>query len=430
MNLKANKANPFYKTILSNGLRLIAVPRSGMTVTVLVLVEAGSKYETKDVNGISHFLEHMCFKGTEKRPRSLDITSELDRMGARYNAFTSHEYTGYYAKAAPEHIEKMLDIVSDIYTGPVFQEEEIQKEKGVIIEEINMYEDLPMAKVHDVFMALLYGDQPAGWSVIGEKEVIGALTRDNFLSYRSHHYVAGSTIVVVAGEFDERGMASRVEKHFSKLARTVKRGKEKTEEKQNKPEVAVHFKETDQTHIILGVRGYSVHDERKYALEMVSEVLGGGMSSRLFQRIREELGAAYYVRTGTDLYTDHGYLALFSGVDRQKLQSVIEVALEEFNRIKREPVENTELERAKEHFIGNFIQRLETSDELASFYGIEEVLTNKLLAPEEIIEKIRRVGAKEMQEVARDVFRKENLNLAMLGPVRESGKFEEILNKV
>jgi len=173
-----------------------------------------------------------------------------------------------------------------------------------------------------------------------------------------------------------------------------------------------------------------VHDERKYALEMVSEVLGGGMSSRLFQRIREELGAAYYVRTGTDLYTDHGYLALFSGVDRQKLQSVIEVALEEFNRIKREPVENTELERAKEHFIGNFIQRLETSDELASFYGIEEVLTNKLLAPEEIIEKIRRVGAKEMQEVARDVFRKENLNLAMLGPVRESGKFEEILNKV
>lgn len=417
------------KITLPNGLRLITAPRSGMTTTVLVLVEAGSKYETKDINGISHFLEHMCFKGTEKRPRSLDITSELDRIGARYNAFTSHEYTGYFAKAAPEHIEKMLDIVSDIYTGSVFPEAEIQKEKGVIIEEINMYEDLPMAKVHDVFMALLYGDQPAGWRIIGEKEAISALTRDNFLSYRSNTYVANSTIVIVAGEFDERGIVSRVEKYFSKLARAPKHGKEKTEEKQTKPEIALHFKETDQTHLILGVRGYSARDERKYALEMVSEILGGGMSSRLFQKIREELGAAYYVRTDTDLYTDHGYLALFSGVDRQKLQSVIEAALEEFARIKHELVENAELERAKEHFIGNFIQGLETSDELANFYGIEEVLARELLAPEDVIHKIRRVSAKEVQEVARDIFRKENLNLAMLGPVSESGKFEDTLNK-
>lgn len=419
----------FQKTTLSNGLRFITVPRAGMTTTVLVLVEAGSKYETKDINGLSHFLEHMCFKGTEKRPKSIDITSALDRIGARYNAFTSHEYTGYYAKAAPEHLETMLDLVSDLYIGPVFHDEEIRKEKGVIVEEINMYEDLPMSKVHDVFMSLLYGDQPAGWSIAGTKDVVRALTRDHFLAYRGGHYVAGATIVVVAGEFDEKAVVSRAEQYFSSLPRSTKPEKARTTEAQSKPEVAVHFKETDQTHLILGVRGYSVFDERKYALEMVSEVLGGGMSSRLFQRIREELGAAYYVRTETDLYTDHGYLALFSGVDHLKLEKVIEVALEEFKMLKDKPIASEELERAKEHFIGNFIQGLETSDELAGFYGIEEALTRATLTPEEIIAKIRRVSKEEIQSIASDIFRKERLNLAVLGPVKDKEKFEKILDK-
>ena len=323
----------FKKITLANGLRVILVPQEGPATTVLVLVEAGSKYEEKRINGLSHFLEHMCFKGTSKRPRAIDIAGELDSIGSEYNAFTSHEWTGYFAKAQYKHTAKILDVVSDLYLNPVFDEKEIEKEKGVIIEELNMYEDTPQRKVADLFLELLYGDQPAGWDVGGKKEIIRTLNREDFLKYRSANYVAKATVVVVAGNFQEKEVLKDIEKHFGGISTGEKAGKPKTLEAQDKPEILVRHKQSDQTHLIIGCRTFSAFDPRKYALDILADILGGGMSSRLFQKVREELGAAYYVRAGTDLFTDHGYLAVSAGVEHTKLNIVIEAILGELKRI-------------------------------------------------------------------------------------------------
>ena len=208
----------FSKKVFKNGLRVITVPmRDNPTITVLVLVEAGSKYEEKKVNGISHFLEHMCFKGTTKRSKAIDISKELDALGSQYNAFTAQEYTGYYAKSDAKHFKKIFDIVSDIYLNSTFPEAEMQREKGVIIEEINMYEDLPQRHVQDLMMKLLYGDQPAGWNIAGEKKNILNMKRDDFINYHQKHYLPEATALIVAGEITEKQVMSEVNKIFGKL---------------------------------------------------------------------------------------------------------------------------------------------------------------------------------------------------------------------
>jgi predicted Zn-dependent peptidase len=419
---------PFKKITLNNGLRIILVPKDdSFSTTVLVLVEAGSKYETKEINGLSHFLEHMCFKGTEKRPHAIDITSELDSIGASYNAFTGQEYTGYFAKAEPRHLDIILDVISDIYLNQIFDPKEINKERGVIIEEINMYEDLPMRRVQELFMALLYGDQPAGWDIAGRKEVIKNLAQGDFLKYRSAHYLAQSTIVIIAGKFDDQKIVKDVERIFGGVKTGPKSSKTKTTEQQENPGVLLRHKETDQTHLVLGVRAFDIFDQRKYALELLGDILGGGMSSRLFEKIRNEMGAAYYVRAGEDLFTDHGYLEASAGIDHNKIESVIEAILEEFRKLEREPLKQEELLRAQEHLVGNLMLGLETSDALAGFYGGQEVIKREIETPEKYAEKIRGVKTEEIQAVAQDIFQNNRLNLAVIGPLKNQEKLEKVL---
>jgi len=418
----------YKKTILDNGLRVITVPMpDSLTTTVLVLVEAGSKYETKEINGLSHFLEHMCFKGTKKRPKSIDISSELDAIGAVYNALTGMEYTGYFAKARPIHFGNILDVVSDIYLNPVFEPVEIDKERGVIIEEINMYEDLPMRRVQELFTTLLYGDQPAGWDIAGRKEVIKKLTRDDFLKYRKAHYLGQSSLVVVAGKFNEEEVIEKVKRAFAEIGISKKTQKIKTIEYQEKPEVLLKNKATDQTHLVLGVRAFDIFDEHRYILEVLSDILGGGLSSRLFQKIREEMGAAYYVSADAELFTDHGYLAASAGVDHNKIDQVIEAMLEEFKRLAEKSVENKELERAKEHLIGRLIIGLETSDQLSAFYGAQEIVTRKIISPQDTIKKIQKVKSEEIVSVAKEIFQNQKLNLAIIGPFKEKQRFEKAI---
>lgn len=417
----------FNKITLENGLRIITAPKSdSLATTVLVLVEAGSKYETKDINGLSHFLEHMCFKGTGKRPRSIDIASELDGIGAVSNAFTSQEYTGYFAKAESKYFDSILDIVSDIYLHPIFETKEIDKERGVIIEEINMYEDLPMRRVHELFSNLLYGDQPAGWDIAGRKEVIQKLKRDDFIKYQQNHYLANSTLVVVAGNFDEKEAIKKIKNSFSGIKISEKTQKIATKEHQEKPEIMLKQKDSDQTHLVLGVRAYGIFDKRKYVLEVLGEILGGGMSSRLFQKIREEMGAAYYVGADSDLYTDHGYLAVSAGIDNSKIESVLSAILEEFQRIARELVEDKELQRVKDRIVGHLSLSLETSNQLANFFGGQEILTRQIITLEEISKKIQAVTAEEIMAVAEDIFKNNKLNLAIIGPFADKAKFESI----
>ncbi len=419
----------FKKIVLDNGLRIILVPEAqSLATTVLILVEAGSKYETKEINGLSHFLEHMCFKGTKKRPTSIDISSELDSIGAFYNAFTSMESTGYFAKSRPEHFDTILDVVSDIFLNQIFDLKEIDKERGVIIEEINMYEDLPMRRVQESFTTLLYGDQPAGWDVAGRKEVIKKLTREDFLKYHNEHYLSQSSLVVIAGKFDETEAVEKIKAVFADVKLGKKTPKIKTLDQQDKPGVLLKTKKTDQTHLVLGVRTFDIFDERCYGLEVLADILGGGLSSRLFQKIREEMGAAYYVDADADLLTDHGYLAISAGIDHNKINEVIKATLEEFKKLTAELISEKELERAKNHLIGHLILGLETSDRLAWFYGAREILTKKIITPQELTKKIQEVKSEKIREIAKDIFQDSKLNLALIGPFEESARFEKILS--
>lgn len=410
----------FERFLLPNGVRVIFVPNpQSLATTVAVLVEAGSKYETKELNGISHFLEHMCFKGTAKRPRPIDIASELDGLGAEYNAFTGQEWTSYYAKVKNESFHRALDIVADLYLHPTFNAEEIEKEKGVIIEEINMYEDLPQRRVGEFFMELVYGDQPAGWSIAGEKDVIRRIARDDFLKYRGGHYLPQATTVVIAGGFDVAKAKQDVAAHFGIISEGEKGKKPKVVEEQKEPHELIRFKQVDQTHLVLGFRAFDIKDPRRYALTLLADILGGGMGSRLFQRVREELGAAYYVRAETDLYSDHGLLTMSAGVTHEKLRDVIKVGLEEFMRFTKEPVGAEDLDRAKRHVTGQFVLSLETSDTQGYFYGGQEVMGIPLVTPEEYVAKVLSVTTEEIQKVAKDLFTADRLNLALIGPYKD-----------
>lgn len=416
------------KTVLANGLRVITIPKKDdLATTFLVLVEAGSKYEEKSHSGISHFLEHMCFKGTAKRPSALHIAGELDGLGAEYNAFTSQEYTGYFAKVEAHKIDVALDIVSDLYLNPLFSANEIAKEKGVVVEELNMYEDQPMKKINDYFMELLYGDQPAGWDVGGTKAVVRGLTKEGLEAYRAAHYLPQATVVVVAGAFDESEMLKKIEIAFDAMPQGAKADKLAVREAQDAPKIMFIPKKVDQTHIMIGCRAFSGLDDRRFALEVLSDVLGGGMSSRLFQKVREELAAGYYVRASADLFTDHGFLAVNAGVDRERTKEVVEAVLEEMKRLVDDPVGDTELQRAKNHLIGRIILGLEASDELASFYGVQEIGGEPLMSPAELVERIGRVTPADIQVVAREIFVNERLNMAVIGPEGETQSFQEIL---
>ncbi|KKR70463.1 MAG: Processing protease [Candidatus Nomurabacteria bacterium GW2011_GWB1_40_7] len=418
----------FTKKVLKNGLRLVTIPmKDNPTATVLVLVEAGSKYEEKKVNGISHFLEHMCFKGTTKRPKAIDISKELDTLGSQYNAFTAQEYTGYYAKSDAKHFRKIFDVVSDIYLNSIFPETEMEKEKGVIIEEINMYEDMPQRHVQDLIMELLYGDQPAGWNIAGEKKNILKMKREDFVKYKRQHYLPEATVLIVAGSVTEKEVMKEVKKVFGKISRGKKISKIKTREIQKKPEVLVSFKKTDQTHFVLAVRTHDLFSKKNATLSVLGGVLGGGMSSRLFQKLREEMGVGYYVRAYNDAFTDHGFFQVSAGVDNKRIEEVIKAVLDECNKLKIYEISEEELNKVKEYLIGNMKLSLESSDDIANFYGGQELLKRELKSTQEKAEEIRKVTAGEIQNLAKDIFKNEKLNLALIGPFKEKASFLKIL---
>lgn len=416
------------KKILPNGMRMIAVPmKDNPTVTVLVLVETGSKYEDKAKNGISHFLEHMCFKGTATRPNTSDLSKELDALGCAYNAFTGQEFTGYYAKGKADDVAHLLDIIADLYLNPLLKIEEIEKEKGVIVDEINMYDDLPMQKVHEVWMKLLYGDQPAGWAITGERDVVRAMTQKDFIEYRKAHYVAGATTVVISGNINAAKIFKDIAKKFKGITETKKKTKKKTLDAQNGPAVAVQHKETDQSHLILGVRSFPAGDKRNPILSVLSGVLGSGMSSRLFRKIRDEMGVGYYVNAGNTSFTDHGYLAVAAGVANNRMEEVVRAILVEFKNLKDEIVGEEELSKVKEHLVGMMYLGLEASDELAEYYGVQEILRHEFKTPKERERLIRAVTAKDVRTMARKLFVEKNLNLALIGPFKNEGELKALL---
>lgn len=414
---------PYTKTKLKNGLRAIAVPvKNAKSVTVLILVGPGSKYETKDINGMSHFLEHMFFKGTKKRPNTLKISETLDMVGGQYNAFTSKEVTGFWAKVDKKDTNLALDWISDMFLNSKFEAAEIEKEKGVVIEELNMYLDMPSSYVSELFEDVLYKDQPAGWRIVGEKDIIQAFTREKMLAYYKTHYSTQNTVVCVAGDISAKQIQQKIQTYFAGVAHSQHITKKATKEVQSKPELLVHYKKTDQTHFCLGVRAHDMFSPKKYALSLLAVILGGNMSSRLFISVRERNSLAYYIHTSLDATTDTGYLVTQAGVKNDSLDKAITLVLKEYQDLKNKKITARELKKAKDYLRGSMALSLDATDAQASFWATQEVMEGTMMSPEEKLKLIDKVTIGDIKKVAEEIFRPEKLNLSVIGPFDEKDK--------
>lgn len=418
----------FKKTTFKSGLRIVTVPlQNTRAITVLLLVATGSKYETKDINGISHLLEHMAFKGTKRRPQTLDIAKELDKVGGLFNAFTGKEFMGFWIKVDARHFDLACDVLSDMVFNSLFGVKEIQKEKQVIFEEINMIKDNPQGYILDLWEELLYGTQPAGWMISGEKETVARISRKNILDYFKANFVAKNAVIAIAGNFQEKETLSKIRRFFEKFRETKPLLKKPTTEPQKSPQVLLHFKETDQTHLCLGVRTFNLFSPKQYPLAVLSGILGGIMSSRLFIEIREKRGLAYYIKTFPEDYTDTGYLATHAGIDNKRVLEAMRIILKEYKSMKTKKVSKSELNKVKDNITGRLDLSLETSDAWASFTGSQELLKGKILTPAQEREKIDKVTQNDILKVAKEIFRPEKLNLALIGPFKDKGEFQKLL---
>lgn len=419
----------FRKITLDNGLRVILAPMTETgTATVLVMTGVGSRFETRKENGIAHFLEHMMFKGTERRPTAFDISRELDSIGAEYNAFTSKEWTGYYAKVEAHHWETALDVVSDMFLHAKLDQDEIDRERGTIIQEINMYEDMPMRRVAELWEEHLYGDTPLGWDIAGPKENIRTFTRNHFVRYMRRGYVSGNVVVGVAGNVDMKAVKKAVTDRFADVPQGIRPEFRKARDRQSAPAALIRRKKTDQTHFLLGVRAFDMYHPDRFALSVLSAVLGGGMSSRLFTEVRERRGLAYRVRTEVELFHDAGYFATQCGVEHENLEKTIAVILDEYRKIATERVGEEELRKAKEYIKGGMAMGLEGSDDVAEYLVTQEILRNEVVLPKDKVRAIESVTADDVLRVAQDIFRNDRLNLVVLGP--HDGRRETRLGKM
>lgn len=418
----------YKKTTLKNGLRIITAPMVGTeTATVAVMVGVGSRYESEKEAGLSHFIEHMFFKGTKKRPTTLAISEELDSVGGEYNAFTSKDRTMYYAKADAKHLGRAMDVVADMYLNSKIEEKEIEKEKGTIIQEINMYEDMPMRIVEDVFESLLYAKNSLGRDIVGYKKTVASFKRKDFMGYMKSFYVANDTVIGVAGKFDEKKVIGEIKKYFAAMEKRKKPGFKKVIEKQTKPQVKIKFKKTDQTHLYLGTRAYHQEHKDRFAVNLLSVILGGNMSSRLFTEVREKRGLAYYVGSSTETFSDCGYFTSRAGVEHKNLELAVKVILGEYKKISTEKVSEKELQKAKDYIKGKSIMGFEESDEVAMFFVDQEVRRGKIMTMEKIFAEIDKVTAKDILRVAKEIFQPNKLNLAVVGPHRDGKRLEKIL---
>ena len=414
---------------LPNGLRIALVPMpENRTATVMVMTGTGSRYEDERENGLAHFLEHMFFKGTKKRPNAKAISEELDGVGSVYNAFTAKERTAYYAKVSSQYVDTALDVISDIFLNSMLPTKEITKERGAIVQEISMYEDMPARTVDDVFDALIYGkEHPLGRTVLGPKENILTFARKDFAAYLKRNYVPINTVVCVAGSFDEKKVLAKIKKDFGGLKHGNPPNFIPFSSGQDAPRVAIKEKKTDQTHFILGVPAYPYLHKDEFALAVLSTILGGGMSSRLFMEVREKRGLAYSVHAWVERYPDTGYLAVQAGVEHAKLDKTISTILSEFKKIKRDKVSAAELTKAKEFMKGNMTLSLETSDEIANHAASTLINIGRVRPLDEILKGVESVTAADVQRVARDLLKTEKLNLAIIGPHADKGKLFGLL---
>lgn len=417
----------YFKSKFFNGTTLITAPVPGTeAITALALFPVGSRYESLKQNGLSHFIEHMMFKGTKKRPTTLHISKELDNVGAEYNAYTSRDYTGYYVKVASPHINLALDLLSDMIWNSKFDEAEVNREKGVIIEEINMYQDNPTMYIEQLFEEAIFSGHPLGRDIAGTAETVKNFSRSEIIKYYKNFYQPQNLILVLAGKVNKNFRISKfLNNHFSQSKKlnylSVKVNRIKS------PQIKIRFKKTDQVHVALGFPAYSYDDPRLFALTLLNIILGGTMSSRLFTEVRERRGLAYMVRSGLNNYQDIGNLVIQAGLDKNRLAEALKVILKELKKMKEKGVTAAELKMAKENITGRLVLNLEDSSAQAEWYGKQALLMKKIMTPDERLKKYQTITLKDIKKVAEDILKLTQLRLAVIGPYQDGLEIQRML---
>lgn len=418
----------YLKTKLNNGLQLIMASMKGVeSVTVLVGVGSGSRDETDVKAGLSHFLEHMASKGTKKRPTPFEIASVIDSVGGEQNAGTSKDFTEYWVKVAAKHLELAFDFQADNLKNSLFDPVEIERERQVIIEEINMYEDLPMRRVMENFESLIYSKTSLGRDIAGSKETVSQITQKDFFNHLARFYQPQNLAVVVAGNFEPDKVKKLAFKYFGDLKNQGEIRKKKFRFSQKQPRAAIGYKKTDQAHFCLGGYGVEYLNPDRFTVSVIASVLGFSRTSRIYREIREKRGLAYYVQTIPEYYSDTGSIFTRAGVALKKLPEAIKIILAEYGRISREKVRPEELNRAKEYLKGRFILELEDSLSVASRYGVQAVIESKLRSADEVLDEINKVTAEDVLRVSRRLLVPRKMNLAVIGPYKDKTKFLKLL---
>ncbi len=408
------------KKVLPNGLRILLVPmKDSATCTLSVMVQAGSNYESKEESGLSHFLEHMCFKGTARRSMSSQIFRELDELGAQANASTSRYYTEYYVKALPEHFNHVLDIVSDLYLNPIFPEAEIEKEKQVVCDEIDMYEDDPQSVASELLTHTMYGNQSAGRDIAGTKDNVRSFNRERVVAYRSKHYVASKTIITLAGAFSVNTAFAAIKKAFASIPGGPHKNPSPYISTKSGVHVAVKEKKSEQTHVRIGFVGFKRTHKNRRVANILASILGAGMSSRLFIRLREEMGVSYYNYAQHGSNAQYGGIFIGAGVHASHLEKTLHAIHEECIRLTKEKVPSGELEKIKQMYIASLRMGLETSNAVSDYVSDFELYREKYMSPQAIEKEIKAITEKDIQRVAKALFLGKDYTLAVVGPHTE-----------
>jgi len=412
------------KTILENGVRVIseALPNLN-SVSIGIWVANGSRHEQQELNGVAHFIEHLMFKGTTSRT-ALDIAREIDSVGGILNAFTSREYVCYYAKVLDQFLPKAIDILTDIFTNSIFDPEEIEKERKVILQEISMVEDNPEDFIHDLFHQKFWQDHPLGMSILGSQNSINSLTRDGIITFKDQMYRAEDIIITAAGNVDHERLLLLLEKILPSIPAGNGRGN--SAEPTHKKRIEAVERDLEQVHMCLGIRGLPQSHPRRFDTLIMNTILGGSMSSRLFQEVREKRGLAYSIYSYMVSHADSGSLVVYAGASPDRHQEVLELSLEELKRLKREPVSQVELDAAREQLKGNMILSLESSDNRMSKLAKNEIYFGEYQSIDSIIAGFEAVATSSIIDIAEQLMDDESLTLVLLGKVEDSHHFSGI----
>lgn len=403
---------------IDNGLRVATLPMDQMeSVAIGVWIRAGGRFENKSNSGISHLLEHLLFKGTANRDM-ITIKQEIEGRGGSFNGFTSEEHTCYLVKVLSKDAGLGLDILSDMVLNPKLAEEEIVKEKDVIVEEINMYKDMPSHYVHEILAEEMWPDQPLGLPLAGTVESVRSINRSDIASYKDTYYNPKNMLVTAVGKIDGSAVAALARKYFAKAVSKDAPDFVKVAIKQNSPIVKVTSKDTEQTHVAIGVHAVDRFHPDKHVVSLINIILGANMSSRLFHIIRDEMALCYEISSSIRRYADCGAFIVSAGVDNKKLVKAVEVILKELCRIKREPVSSEELRRAKEYYRGQLLFALEDTMSRMLWFGEKAISGEKDFDPKSLLAKTESVTVEDIMRVADGMLKDERLNLAVIGPVK------------